>query len=477
MPSWDLLGKASAAVGAVAAAGAIVAGVVTIPALGAITLVAANIHKLCTARTAVNAALEVWEDLYDDIPQEGKDLIDSLRGALPIFEEAQELFDREQHRKLVESPVLRMQKLIGEIEVMMAPIDQDDERPDDDASWQRWLAKTTAHGERKSELPKLQAQLTTVKADLTSAIGLVTRWSQTGKLRKMDSNSAAFEYNPLDCKDRLTGGHFSDFYSDKAVNVSLLENWATTDAEDVPQYAMMIAMGEVYEVTASNTCTPDGTTHLVARPRGDRRVVLRKVFDEDGNTVGLELGFQAAVHGDNDPDDDKCAPMECIALTELTQFRRCALGSDEELSVIAHDQEDAAKLCYVLKASPDPRHTYLAADEQTVIYEPTVVLQFAGVEGISAELFELIVYRALSCPEKTGTMNVPDGAGGLLEMQIPAGLKQWNFEADDEKLRMHSRDLPYILTADEKTDLAAIDLAAMRLRTPMGQKSASRLGD
>jgi len=470
-----LAAKAAAAVGALAAAGAVVGGVVTIPAAGAITMVAANVVKFGTAHTAVKATLDAWAELYDDVPQEGKDLIDSLRGALHIFEEALELFDREQHRKLVEVDVKLMHALVRDIEVMMAPIDEHDDRPDDDESWQRWLAKTTKAGERKSELPKLQARLTTVKTNLTSVIGLVTRQSQTGKIpRKLDSNSAAFDYNPLDCADLLTRGEMIGFYNEHQGG----------DADDLPQYAMMIAMGEVYEISASMSCSPDRTPHLVARPRGDRRVLLRKVFDADGKTVGLELGFQAALHGDNDPDDDKCKPMECIALNKLTQFRRCALGSDDELrSVIAHDQEDAAKLCYVLKASTHPLHTFLAADGQTVIREPTVVLQFAGVEGISAELFELIVYRALSCPDKTGTMNVPDGAGGLLEMPIPEGTKeQWNFEADDEKLRMHARGLPFLLTAEEEAkeeakegarlrddadiDQAAEDLAAMQFRTP-----------
>ena len=345
----------------------------------------------------------------------------------------------------------------------------------------RWLAKTTAHGERKSELPKLQARLDRVKVDLNSALTLVARQTQAQKLRKLDSNSAAFEYNALDCAARLTAGSFAELFNDRP-----LANWASADADDLPQYALMIAMGEVWEISEASTVKKGGGRHAVARNRGDRRVLLRKVFDENGKTIELELGFQAALHdtgGDaaNNSGSDRggsvdegevmirasvCAPMECIALTELTQFRRCALGSDEELSVMRdlHDQEDAAKLCYVIKASPAPIEAG----------EPTVVLQFAAVEGISAELFELIVYRALSCPDKVGTMNIPTPDGlSVVAMPIPAGTKeQWNFEADDEKLHMHARGLPFLLTAEEEMEVTAIGMADMKLRTPKGKKSA-----
>ena len=133
------------------------------------------------------------------------------------------------------------------------------------------------------------------------------------------------------------------------------------------------------------------------RPKGDRATSLLANAADAG---GYSLRFSAVEHVDAEENEaDEVSNMRLHEDLVFSRFRKGELDCDS----FAVDAADAHRLLYLLRSDATGAGSGGQRGARPASWRPLagdVLLEFEPVSGVSAELFEMIVLRAMLSPDQ-----------------------------------------------------------------------------
>jgi hypothetical protein len=345
--------------------------------LPAKALVCQTLGGAVAAYTNTKRVVQWYDDLSTVVPTQGYILWLLVGSITHPLERCIKLNKRAMFLRYVNDAVKLTRNCLRRCEDLLAREDETDGRPDKQEGWTQWMKKMKDGTTRAATLPKLIAELHVCYAALQLGISLIAEL-RSEKPRSM--SSSVFEYNRIAVED--------DAYGIKMeIEMGRIEEYRLAVGQVHKHSVSSVERGGLLPPHNWQALGPKAVALALRTTITEEDVVLLKLTSAERSNLDEVSNL------DEDGDDDE---DDVCSLVINSSFSIIRITPDVSLpaEMSANAPTDGSELMYLLRGTG----AIDGVDGGTVIFdgefepEVTVLLEFESANGISAEVFEALLF-------------------------------------------------------------------------------------